>query len=498
MPAAGSGQRFEEQGNNAANLSQRVTVVGASRMAGTVVAMAATLLLLIAARLTSGSLTAGRWLLERSPLSGAIMRWPFAVALTASVSGASAALALGTGAASPTAAGMAVMTACLLLMTAAPLAMATAAAPDAVAARILSRRLRRFHARAGRNPVDAAWSEIVLGAGLLIAPPFLVALADTRAAPLALLVYVTAIWATRQPLVDFEHGDSHYEFFRPRRGATSAERGRLGALRWFAQQPLALVSGRVPHWYAVQHVAVHHAENNGLADTQSTAPYDRASFAGFAVCAQRFALSGLVPLDVLRYLVARRRMKPLRHLCLGYGIYLAWLGLLWAFDPRVALVLLGVRYASLIADAASFFQEHGLVDPDRPEAVVTSALHYINPGNPHGSRGEDLHIEHHLRPGLHWSRYMAALPSRLADYAQHHAIGFHDGTGQLRCYYQCLWRRDFAELARHVHVFGGEAMSSLEVAHLLEARTAPTGLRRLLPPPAWIELSFARLAARII
>jgi fatty acid desaturase len=496
MPRPGSRPRFQERDRGTpTGILQRGAVESGCVMASTVMAMAATLLLLLVGRLVFQIIAGGRWMLERSPLWPAIARWPLAVALAASIGGASATLAIGAGTVSLILAGIAAGLACLLLAAATPLMLASATAPDT--SQMISRRLRRFHARAGRNTLDAIWGEVVLGAGLLIVPPFLAALADTRATPLALLIYATAIGATRTPLVDFEHGDSHYAFFRPRIGATRAERRGLGALRWFAQQPLALVSGRVPYWYAVQHVAVHHAENNGLADTQSTAPYDRASFAGFAVCAQRFALSGLVPLDVLRYLIARRRTKPLRRLCRGYCIYLAWLGFLCALDPRVVLVLIGVRYVSLVADAASFFQEHGLVAPDQPEAVLTSALHYIN-GNAHGSRGEDLHIEHHLRPGLHWSEYMVALSSRLTDYARHRAIGFHDGPGQLRFYYRCLWRQDFIGLARHVHVFGGESMSQLEIARLLEARTAPAGPRPWQSPPAWIERSAGRLAARII
>lgn len=499
MPNANSGRRtaaFHSSGSTPQLWSARLAAL-LQHVSG-FAAVVATLLLLLAERVASECLAKGAGLLERSPLWPLVMRKPFAVSLACCLVGTATSVVIGFGAL-PTPIGAAlIILACTGLAVAAPLALAAVAAPDRLEEFQISAHLRRIHARSGRNELDSGWSEVVVAAGLLIVPPFLIAMAFREASLPALLIHAAAVWGTRRSLVDFEHGDSHYDFFKPHSSAAPGDRRCLTALRWFAHQPLALMSGRIPHWYAVQHVAVHHAENNGLADTQSTAPYDRASFGGFAACAQRFALSGLIPLDVLLYLTERRRTKAIRRLCTGYGVYLAWLAALFAINPAIALVLVGLRYVSLVADAASFFQEHGLIDPVRPQTVITGALHYISSDRAHGNRGEDAHIEHHLRPGLHWSRYITRYAARLREYEQQKAIGFYDAPGQLKVYFRLLWRRDFIELARHVHVFGGDGMSTDEIACLIEARTAPAGPNPRRPLPHWVECHAGRLAASIL
>ncbi|MBK8176976.1 MAG: fatty acid desaturase [Rhodospirillales bacterium] len=280
------------------------------------------------------------------------------------------------------------------------------------------------------------------------------------------------------------------------RGAGRGDRAALRFVDWLARYPFALITARIPNWYAVQHVTVHHAENNGLDDNQSTARYDRASFSGFAACLQRFAASGLLPVDVALYLRAKRRRKALRRLAVGYAAYLSFLLVLGIHDPAIVVVFVLIRYVGLLADGASFFQEHGLLDPEHPDEVVTNSLHYINRDNKHGSRGEDLHIEHHRSPGVHWTRYPERADFHRDEYERLHAIGFHDGPDQLETYYRCLWRQDFAELSTHVHVFGGERLGTGELVRLLRHRTAPAGRDRL--PISALEAGVGKLAAHLI
>ncbi len=459
-----------------------------------------TLVLLLVFRLLSEPVARCGVLLERSAIGKCVLRRSFLSCVAASFAGA---LLTSVDPPFSKAPGTAILTtgiiACsLLLLTAAPLAFGAITDPRVMPTGRVRRSLRNFYARFGRHEVDGAWLEVLLAAALLITPPFVALLAAPSLRIETVILLGATLWALRRPLVDFEHGDSHYAFFRPRVGVAPVGRRLFRVLDWLSKYPLALATARIPNWYAVQHVSVHHAEDNGFADTQSTAPYDRASFVGFAACSQKFALSGMLPLDVVRYLLRKGRTKPLRRLSLGYATYVAWVLLLAAYSPGAALLLIGIRYGSLVADAASFFQEHGLVDPEHPEVIVTNSLHYIAADNDHGSRGEDYHIEHHLHPGLHWTLYPGAMAERLAAYEALQAIGFSEGTGQLRAYYRCLWRNDFAALASHTRVLGGMEMAQEEMEKLLRRRTTAAGPHRRDFAAPWIAQPAEWLAARLI
>ena len=458
-----------------------------------------TLAYLLISRLSTEILQRTAWCLKQLRVTSWLLRRPLVASIFASWAGtAFAAIDM---VASPSQAFQSVCLAgsvacALLLGVTAPNAFAVLCDPETSPKGWLHNFVRQFYSRAGRHDVDGAWLDVLLVGSVLITGPLVAILATPDPGFGALLIYVAAVWSLRTPLVNFEHGDSHYSFFRPRRNACLTDAAIFRAIDWFSKYPLAIITVRIPNWYGVQHVAIHHAENNGLADTQSTAYYDRASFIGFACCAQQFALSGLVPIELAYYLIKTRRAKPLRQLMIGYVVYMGALALLAFYSPIAAVLLLLVRYAGLLADCSSFFQEHGLLDPDHPDEIVTNSLHYNASGNEHGNRGEDLHIEHHLRPGLHWSLYPGAMLNHLEDYARLHAISYPEGVDHMRSYYRMLWRGDFSALAEHVGVFGGEGMTHAQVVELLRHRTSPVSSRCVAP--AWLERSMAQFAAFLI
>jgi hypothetical protein len=474
--------------------------VSPHHLLATSLAVGVTLILLALYRIAHEASTWAGAIIGRSLLGRYLLRRPFFACIGATIIGACMAAS---GAPNP--GGLwslarlgGVMACALVVLTASPAVFAKITDPSIAPAGRIRSALRKAYADLGRHEVDGAWLEVLVVATCLVTPPLMAVLMIQGLRPESIMLFAATLWTLRGPIVDFEHGDSHYNFLRARPGAPTLGRRCMGALDWYSKYPLALMTGRIPLWYSVQHVAVHHAENNGLEDTQSTAPYDRASFAGFALCAQRFAFSGLFPIDVVLYLVRKRRMKPLGQLCLGWGVYSLWLTVLAAFDPGLVLLWITARYAGLIADAASFFQEHGLVDPDQPDQIVTNSLHYQAVDNDHGNRGDNFHIEHHFRPGLHWTRYRAEMIKRLGVYEALHAVGYCDGPGQLRAYYRFLWRDDFAALAEHFRLFGSADTTTDEAVQLLRKRTAPAGPRPRGAVPVWLTLPAERLAARLI
>lgn len=349
-----------------------------------------------------------------------------------------------------------------------------------------------------RNPLDSVWLKPLLIL-LLFSIPASIALVNPKwFNPFTVIWYGLVLAIASETIATFEHANGHYHFFRLSPQAKLVDRAAFASLRLCFEYLLDLMLARIPRWYGVEHVLVHHAEDNGPADLQSTLPYDRASFIDFARCANRFALSGMLPLDVLHYLWQNHRMKGMTSLLAGMSTFYGTLGLLGLWNWRAALVLLAFRYANLVKGAMSFFQEHGLVDIAEPLNIYRNSLHYINRGNTHASLGEDPHIEHHLHPGRHWSEYIDAVGQDLDRYADEKAVGFLDGSGQVTKYYRLMWQRRYMDLANMFVLFGAPDATQQEVAALLEARTRPlTGEPRSMAFHR-MDLAVGRLAGYLL
>ena len=328
-----------------------------------------------------------------------------------------------------------------------------------------------------RHPDDAVWARLLFFTSLMIWPVFVLMAWPASFGLLTVLLY-SAIMSVMSPaIVNFEHGDSHYHVFRTHCATSRLDRLILRGIDLYVTYLLSLVLARVPHWYEVQHVVIHHAEDNGPNDTQSTLEYDRASFVEFARCAHRFAVSGLVAHDVIAYLIKNRRRKALRSLVFGLFAFYAFVIALAFINWKCAFVLIIYRYVSGILSAMGFFQEHGIVDVSRPDNIYVNSLHFIAPDNLHGSRGEDFHIAHHLRPARHWTEYPSELGGEIERYEAEGAVGFMDGTGHIAAYYRLLWKRDFLGLAQYFVTFGPCKLSAAEMAELLRRRTRPLSCR---------------------
>lgn len=324
-----------------------------------------------------------------------------------------------------------------------------------------------------RHPDDAVWARLLFFVSLMIWPTFALMARPASFGPLAVLLYSALMSVLSPAIVNFEHCDSHYHVFRTHSAKPRLDHLVLCSIDVYVTYLLSLVLARVPHWYEIQHVVIHHAEDNGPNDTQSTLEYDRASFVEFARCAHRFAVSGLFSDDVIAYLIKNRRRKVLRSLVLGLFAFYAFIIALVFINWKCALVLIVYRYVSGILSATGFFQEHGIVDVSRPINIYTNSLHFIAPDNLHGSRGEDFHIAHHLRPAHHWTEYQSELGREVERYDTEGAVGFMDGPGHIAVYYRLLWKRDFEGLAQYFVTFGPNKKSAIEMAELLRIRTRP-------------------------
>jgi hypothetical protein len=325
---------------------------------------------------------------------------------------------------------------------------------------------------------DAVWARLLFFVSLMVWPTLAMMAWSASFSLLTVLMYSAVISFTSTAIVNFEHADSHYHFFRTHRATSPLDRLIFMVIDVYVRYVLSLALARVPNWYEVQHVVIHHAEDNGPNDTQSTLEYDRASFVDFARCAHRFAVSGLVSADVIAYLVRNGRRRALRSLLAGLVAFYGFIVALALINWRCAVAILICRYISGIMSTTGFFQEHGMVDVSRPNNIYTNSLHFIAPDNLHGSRGEDFHIAHHLRSAHHWTNYQSEVGDEIAQYEAEGAVGFIDGADHVSEYYRLLWRRDFVGLAKYFVPLGGRQMSAVEMAELLRARTRPLSSRR--------------------
>ena len=86
------------------------------------------------------------------------------------------------------------------------------------------------------------------------------------------LGYIAACCCSSQfPYEITDHINIHNRIFNPKARCVATQRRRiLEACHIYFDKVLTLLSARVPDYYRIQHVYVHHVEENGPDDTQST------------------------------------------------------------------------------------------------------------------------------------------------------------------------------------------------------------------------------------
>ncbi len=326
-----------------------------------------------------------------------------------------------------------------------------------------------------RNPLDTIWLRFLVALTALMAPAFIGILLPTLFGVHSVLLYSSVFALSFNAINAFEHTNSHNHFFRSSSRSTKLDKIILSALRFHSNYVLNIMYARIPNWYRVQHVAIHHVEDNGPEDTQSTLPYDRSSFIDFSICANRFAWSGILSIDIIQYLTRNKRLKPLRDVIAGslvfYGVLLVIAFLNWP----TAICLLAFRFAGQLITTLGFFHEHGMIDITDPKNIYRNSLNYLTADNAHASLGDDAHIEHHLHRAKHWSEYALDVEKNRERYRREGALGFLDGPGNPNEYFKLIWRNDFQGLAKMFVVYGKEDADIQEIASILQVRVQPSG-----------------------
>jgi hypothetical protein len=274
------------------------------------------------------------------------------------------------------------------------------------AAEINSRWPDRWYARHMKQPLNAIYIRRMITNSIMMVPAMLAIVVPGEISIYSVVYFALADIFTGMVQESIDHSDMHNNLFSRRH----LPRGAPRAVLWLTNRYLRLflnpVCLRIPHFYRVQHVLIHHAENNGVRDTQTTIFRDRTSFFDFCRHSLTMALSWSLALDVYAYLRSKRNVRQCRLLLLGLAFWFAALGLIALYNPAAALFFLLYRFTAGIGVAASSYFWHGLADPDQPENIHLNTVNLV-PAEPGTPDTAELHVRHHERSAEHFSRQIA-------------------------------------------------------------------------------------------
>jgi hypothetical protein len=355
-------------------------------------------------------------------------------------------------------------------------------------ASIASRPLERLLAAHLHHPIDAVFTRVWLANSIAIIPLSVLIVLPGTINYLVIVGYTVMLLLTQLPQEITDHTNIHTRIFQPKLGASQGVKRLLSWLQVYFEWVLTLLVARVPRYYRVQHIYIHHTEDNGPADSQTTLPYDRTSFLDFSRHAFRQGVDLVTGWWVLSYLHRKGKTRPMREVMRGLALWYAILLVLAILNPIAALVLFSSRFLggnilSLIA-----FYWHGVVDPEDHQSAHGNSIEYVGSG--HGNLGDDFHAVHHLRPGRHWSHYYEEF-TRQEQRGHPGIIMQKEAFGPLMLV-AALWRRDFSAIARHARL--GE-MAGEELARIIEERTRPESGARRAGLSGRIDRSLSRVMA---
>jgi fatty acid desaturase len=235
---------------------------------------------------------------------------------------------------------------------------------------------------------------------------------------------------------------------------------------------LSVLLGRVPEYHRIQHVYVHHVEDNGPRDSESTTSYDRTSFLDFSRHAFLQGFDMLTGAFVFNYLRAKGKKRQLREMLRGFLVWYAVLAVLALFNPIAALFALLSRFVGGNIRSLISFWQHGLVDPEDVHDIHGNSVDFVGHLE-HGNLGADYHVEHHLQPGRHWSAYYEAYAKQAGAEGGHAAVVMQKEMFGPLAFVAALWRKDYLAVARYARLRGVEEGNDAELARIVAERTRP-------------------------
>lgn len=361
---------------------------------------------------------------------------------------------------------------------------------------IASRAFDRWISARLHHPIDAIYTRLWVGNSVAMLPLTLLLVLPSTNNYFVLAAYGTALLLIQFPHELADHVNIHTRIFQPKIGASERIKKLLGALQFYFEYVLAILVARAPNYYRVQHVYVHHVEDNGLLDSQTTARLDRTSFFDFSRHAFKQGLDLVFGVAIYRYLRAKGKARQLRDLVRGLAIWWAFLIAVGIFNPVAAIILFVSRFIGGNMQSLVAFWQHGLVDPKDIQDNYGNTTNYAGPE--HGNLGNDYHVEHHVRPGRHWAAYYDDFSKEAAKEAGHRSVVMQKETFSPLTFVAALWRKDYAAIASYGNLGGLPKDDKEALARVVEERTRPIDGRERSGLPARIDIMFSRAMAFLL
>jgi hypothetical protein len=360
-------------------------------------------------------------------------------------------------------------------------------------ASIADRPLDRWFASVLHHPVDAIFTRVWVANSLIMAPMTMLLILPSTINYYVIMAYATTLLLSQFPQEIVEHQNIHTRVFSPKSGASPRIKLLLKALQLYFDYIFALLTSRVPGFYRVQHVYVHHVEDNGPLDTQTTLPYDRTSFFDFSRHAFWQGVDLVTGGLLINYLTKKGKKRQIREVIRGLAIWYAVLLVVAVFNPMAAAYLFLTRFLGGPFITLITFYQHGLVDPDDVHEVHANTIDYA--GCEHGNLGFDYHVEHHMKPARHWSNYYEEFARAAQKGDGHPAIVMQkDQFGPLALM-AALWRKDYTAIARHARLRDIPEDNAEELARIVGERARPIGAAERSGLSADIDAIVSRVMA---
>src|SRR4029077_14736355 len=209
---------------------------------------------------------------------------------------------------------------------------------------IASRPIDRWFASVLPNPIDAIFVRIWLASTIGIIPVSVVLMLPWTINYLAIVGYCGVLLLVQFPLEVTDHTNIHNRIFNPKPDASPRTKAILDACRINFDYVLTLLAARVPDHYRIQHVYIHHVEDNGPDDTQTTMPYDRTSFLDFSRQAFWQGLDLITGYAIIPYLRKKDKTRQLREFVRGLSIWYAFIIVITLFNPVASGLIVLSRF----------------------------------------------------------------------------------------------------------------------------------------------------------